>query len=234
MGYKDWGCWNLVEDFFTSEDFGFLKYNVSHNGGTVENPIDFPDLETFRKNSYIRELNDLDAILTLIRSKFEQIPEIFLIGHSRGVGIALLHSTNPHIKKIATWAGISYIKERSPSGKAHEEWKQNGVYYRENGRTKQQMPHDYSQFEEFLEHEERLNIQYYCENSTTPTLVLHGEQDSSVPMDEGHSIAAWLNVDLKIIQGANHTFGSSQPWQGSSLPVALQTVCEKTLRFFQS
>ena len=41
MGYKDWGCWNLVSDFFTNEKYGFLKYNVSHNGGTIEKPIDF-------------------------------------------------------------------------------------------------------------------------------------------------------------------------------------------------
>jgi hypothetical protein len=59
MGYKDWGCWNLVEKYFTDLGFGFCKCNVSHNGGTIENPIDFPDLEAFGQNNYSKELFDL-------------------------------------------------------------------------------------------------------------------------------------------------------------------------------
>jgi pimeloyl-ACP methyl ester carboxylesterase len=232
MGYKDWGCWNLVQDFFTNQHFGFLKYNVSHNGGTVQNPIDFPDLDAFRKNSYPKELFDLDAVLRLVKEQFQEFPEIQLIGHSRGGGIALLQSTNPLVSKISTWAGISYIKERSPSGKEREEWKRTGIYYRENGRTKQQMPHDYSQFEEILDHEERMNIAVYCRQSIIPTLVIHGDDDTSVNIREGQSISSWLNVELSIIEGANHTFGASQPWLDEKLPSHLQQVCEKTIHFF--
>ena len=233
MGYKDWGCWNLVQDFFTEQDFGFLKYNVSHNGGTVQNPIDFPDLNAFRKNSYAREVFDLDAILNLVQDQFEVLPEICLIGHSRGGGIALLQATNPLITKIASWAGISHIKERFPTGKELEEWKNNGVYYRENGRTKQQMPHDYSQFEEFIANEDHMNIEHYCKNSTVPVIVIHGDDDTSVHVSEGQSIATWLNVDLIRIAGANHTFDSSQPWTDEKLPNHLQIVCEKTIHFFK-
>ena len=234
MGYKDWGCWNLVQDFFTNQHFGFLKYNVSHNGGTVDNPIDFPDLDAFRKNSYPKELFDLNAILELVQEQFTELPKIYLIGHSRGGGIALLQSTNPLITKIASWAGISNIKERSPSGKEREEWKRTGVYYRENGRTKQQMPHDYSQFEELIKNEERMNIEAYCRQSIIPTLIIHGNSDTSVNISEGQSISSWLNEELQIIPGANHTFDSSQPWNEKQLPEKLKMVCEKTLDFFNS
>ena len=58
MGYKDWGCWNLVQAYFNNYEYGFLKYNVSHNGGTVENPIDFSDLEAFSENTYMNEIRD--------------------------------------------------------------------------------------------------------------------------------------------------------------------------------
>jgi len=232
MGYKDWGCWNLVQDFFTNQHFGFLKYNVSHNGGTIQNPIDFNDLDAFRKNSYPKELFDLNAILQLVQRQFEELPKIYLIGHSRGGGISLLQSTNPQITRIATWAGISHIKERFPLGERLEKWKQNGVYFHENGRTKQQMPHDYSQYEEFMKNEEKLDIEFYCKQSTIPTIVIHGNEDTSVSIKEGEAIANWLNVDLNIIKGANHTFGSSQPWTYDKLPEHLQVVCEKTIHFF--
>ena len=86
MGYKDWGCWNLVSDFFSSENYAFLKYNVSHNGGTLSNPIDFSDLESFAENNYIKEIQDFEAIVKIVNSEFNSNPEIYIIGHSRGGG----------------------------------------------------------------------------------------------------------------------------------------------------
>ncbi|MGB0915595.1 MAG: hypothetical protein ACPGVI_05955 [Crocinitomicaceae bacterium] len=75
MGYKDWGCWNLVQDFFTQNQYGFIKYNVSHNGGTIENPIDFDDLASFSQNNYLKELQDFEAITNLVQSEFDEMPE---------------------------------------------------------------------------------------------------------------------------------------------------------------
>ena len=46
-GFKDWGAWNLMAETFANAGFFFIKFNFSHNGGTVEQPIDFPDLEAF-------------------------------------------------------------------------------------------------------------------------------------------------------------------------------------------
>jgi len=43
-GFKDWGAWDLVAKSFANAGFFFLKFNFSHNGGTVEQPMDFPDL----------------------------------------------------------------------------------------------------------------------------------------------------------------------------------------------
>ena len=39
-GFKDWGAWNLMAEAFAETGFFFIKFNFSHNGGTVENPID--------------------------------------------------------------------------------------------------------------------------------------------------------------------------------------------------
>lgn len=232
MGYKDWGCWSLVQDYFIEHGFGFLKYNVSHNGGTIENPIDFDDLEAFKHNSYIKEREDLEAILDLIEERFDDYPSVHLIGHSRGGGIALLYSNNPKIEKIATWAAICTIKDRFPKDEKLAEWKENGVYFHENSRTKQQMPHDYSQYESFLANEEKLNIESTCKSAYVPTLVIHGDGDTSVRIEEGKQICRWLNQDLIIIPNTNHTFGSSQPWNSTEMPKALEKVCEITLDFF--
>jgi hypothetical protein len=57
-GYKDWGAWNIAAEEFSKANLFFIKFNFSHNGGTVKEPIDFPDLEAFGNNNFIIELND--------------------------------------------------------------------------------------------------------------------------------------------------------------------------------
>lgn len=234
MGYKDWGCWNLVQDFFLDKGYGFLKYNASHNGCTLDAPTEFKDLHAFAMNNYSKEVRDFEAITNVIQEKFPDIPDVFLIGHSRGGGIALLQSDYGMVSGISAWAPISSIKKRFPKGEELKRWKEDEFFLRENGRTKQKLPHDYSQFEDFLKHQQRLNIESYCRNSILPTLVIHGENDQSVSIVEGRSIANWTHTDLVVIPNTQHTFDSSEPWEKDVLPPALEEVCQKTLSFFNS
>ena len=62
-GFKDWGAWNLMAQNFANAGFFFVKFNFSHNGGTAEQPIDFPDLEAFGNNNYSKELDDLGNVI---------------------------------------------------------------------------------------------------------------------------------------------------------------------------
>jgi len=45
-GFKDWGAWNLMASKIAEAGFLFIKFNFSHNGGNIKQPIDFPDLES--------------------------------------------------------------------------------------------------------------------------------------------------------------------------------------------
>lgn len=233
MGYKDWGCWNLVQSFFVENGFGFLKYNVSHNGGTVDNPIDFDDLESFSKNVYSYEVNDFETIIEVVRSQFETMPDLYLIGHSRGGGIALLQSSNPFVSKICSWAAIASIKDRFPEGEELKEWKKNKIRYRVNGRTNQNMPHGIEQYYDYVANSERLDIEAHCRTSKIPSLIIHGDKDASINISDGKKIANWLNTDLYIIKDTQHTFDSSQPWDKNEMPAALAEACQKTLHFFK-
>lgn len=232
MGYKDWGCWNLVQSFFCSHGYGFLKYNISHNGGTIDNPIDFDDLEAFSKNTYTKEIQDFNSILNTLKAHFDVLPEIYLIGHSRGGGIALLQSKNEHVDKICSWAGICSIADRFPEDENLEKWKENTYRYGTNSRTKQQMPHHIEQYYDYIAHQDRLDIEQYCKENTKPVCIIHGTEDTSVSINEGRKLADLLNTPLHKIENAQHTFGSSQPWTQKYMPEALQKVCEITLKFF--
>ena len=60
-GFKDWGAWDLMAKAFAEAGFFFVKFNFSHNGGTAEQPIDFPDLEAFGNNNYTKEASKYEA-----------------------------------------------------------------------------------------------------------------------------------------------------------------------------
>ncbi len=243
-GYKDWGAWHLMQQFFVQQQFGFVKFNMSHNGGTVEKPIDFPDLEAFGKNRYTYEVNDLNRVVDevdrMIRQELELTLPIYVIGHSRGGGVAVLAAAeNPKISKLVTLAGISDIGSRFPTGDELADWKQTGVYFVKNGRTNQQMPHYFSFYTDFLEHEDGLNIQKATEKLVQPFLVVHGDMDLAVSISEGQIVAQWSEANekfagMEIIKGAGHTFGAKQPWTEAKLPEDLKIACNAMLLFFDN
>lgn len=234
MGFKDWGCWHLVEAYFVNNSYGFLKYNVSHNGGTTDNPIDFPDPEAFSLNTYSKEIEDFSCVINHVVDHLVEKPAIYTIGHSRGGGIAALHSQHPLVKKWCSWAGICSIGERFPTGDELETWKNQTYRYVKNGRTMQNLPLHYDQYRDYISNTERLDIESYCKQNNKPCLLIHGSEDTSVLLKEGERLAQWTKTQLQIIEGAQHTFNSSHPWNEETMPDALVEACSKTLTFFES
>jgi pimeloyl-ACP methyl ester carboxylesterase len=236
MGFKDWGAWNLMKDYFLNIGFGFCKFNLTHNGTTVEKPQDFEDLDAFSQNRYSYEKNDVISAFNWIQNKVDlSKASLHLMGHSRGGGIALLCANDPRVNSVITLAAISSIEKRFdlPS-EILEDWKKTGVRYVKNGRTHQDMPHSIEQLTDFETHRKELDIRNTCLVLKKPILILHGDQDESVSIEEGEAIAAWTNQPLEIIEGANHTFGASHPFQEQTLPVELQVCCEKIVEFIDS
>jgi pimeloyl-ACP methyl ester carboxylesterase len=231
MGYKDWGAWNLMQDFYTSKGFGFCKYNVSHNGTTIDNPTEFNDLSAFANNSYTKELEDLTSALNWLENQFDELPKIYLVGHSRGGGIALLGSKDERVYRVVTLAAISSIEKRFPEGKQLQVWETQGTKYTLNGRTNQKMPQLFAQYEDYIANKDLLDIQKACETSTKRTLVIHGDADTSVEIKEGHDIANWLKTRLFEIEEADHTFGAKEPWDSTELPEHLEKVCDLIIGF---
>jgi len=238
-GFKDWGCWNLLAEDIVEQNIFFLKFNFSHNGGTVAQPIDFPDLNAFGENNFIKELNDLDAILDYITDKkneFSQqidITNITLIGHSRGGGIVLIKAQeDTRVTQVVTLAGVSDYKVRFPVGEALAHWKKEGVAYIENGRTKQKMPHFIQFYTNFMENEERLTISRAVRKLDIPYVIIHGTADETVTLAEAEGLQQWQpKSKLITIENANHVFGGSHPWEENSLPNHLQEVANHIKNF---
>ena len=234
-GYKDWGCWNLVAKKFAENGIKFLKFNFSHNGGTVEQPIDFPDLEAFSKNNYSIELNDIGRVINYLQENKNsdfQFNKISIIGHSRGGGIACLAAgLHKQIENLVTWASVADFSKRFPDDDELENWKINGVRYVENKRTKQMMPHLYQFYLDFLNNKKKLDIKSALNSYKGNVLVCHGTLDQAVNVENAENISNWANKGSLFKLRANHTFGAKHPWDTTDLPEALNDVCDKTIRF---
>lgn len=232
-GFKDWGSWNTMAEKIAESGFCFVKFNFAYNGGTIEQPIDFPDLKAFGNNNYTKELDDLDSVLNWLNENYSSnknfdLSNIILVGHSRGGGIVTIKAEeDSRISKVISLAGVSDFGSRFPSGEAFEKWKKDGVYYVVNGRTKQNMPHYFQFFEDFKQNEDRLNIKRAASNLKIPHLILHGDSDTSVSIDEAHNLHNWNpNSELRIIKDADHVFNTKHPWEEKKLPQQLLQVIE--------
>ncbi|MDP5158184.1 MAG: prolyl oligopeptidase family serine peptidase [Flaviramulus sp.] len=237
-GFKDWGAWGLMAKAFAEAGYYFIKFNFSHNGGTLEQPIDFPDLEAFGNNNYSKELDDLHVVINWIQTNPKIKPEadinnINLIGHSRAGGIVTIKAEeDKRIKKVISLAGVYDFGKRTSTAGDLKQWKDDGVKYILNGRTKQQMPHFYQFYEDFILNETRLTIKRAVSNLKIPYLILHGDADTSVLIDEAYKLHERnSNSKIKIIKGANHVFGATHPWEKDTLPKHLKIVVEKTIVF---
>ena len=79
----------------------------------------------------------------------------------------------------------------------------------------------------------QLNIPAAAEQLETPALIIHGQEDESVPVEEAQTIydhIASPSKELIIIEGGAHTFGARHPLE--SMPKDLETVFDLTESWF--
>ena len=241
-GFKDWGNFDLIAKKFATHGYVFVKFNFSHNGTTPEHPEEFADLEAFSNNNYSKELEDLRLVIDWVcdpSNEFSQVMDInhlTLLGHSMGGGITILQAAkDKRIKKLITWASISECNTPWGNWPAEkmQKWKETGVQYYTNTRTKQQMPMRYQLHEDFINNREALDIQNAIKNLTIPILICHGTLDSSVPLSSAFKLQSWQPAaQLFTVQG-DHVFGRSHPWPSDDLPPAMEAVLEASLQFLQ-
>ena len=238
-GYKDWGAFDLMVSNFLKAGLALLKFNFSHNGCTPDQPIDFPDLDAFGNNNYTKELDDLESIINWIctTTKFKNeidTNNITLIGHSRGGAIAIIKAAeDARIKKLVTWAAVSDLdRTMFHEGAELNKWKEDGVLYILNGRTKQKMPHYIQFYHNYSKNKERLDVKKAVKQLSIPQLIVHGEGDLAVPVIHAENLHQWNPAsELMLLPKANHVFGASQPWLKDILPEDFSIVLKKTINF---
>ena len=59
----------------------------------------------------------------------------------------------------------------------------------------------------------KLSIPVAAKENIKPTLIVHGDQDTTVLLNEGLQLHEWIaNSELQIIKSADHVFNTSHPF----------------------
>jgi uncharacterized protein len=238
-GFMEWGFFPYLAALLAARGFVVLRFNLS---GTGMRPGDelVTDPDAFRANTYGREVAELLAVLeatgeTLAPGRVDR-GRLGLFGHSRGGGDAILAAARPlwreRLRALVTWAAIADVDRFTPAQK--EEWRRQGEMTVVNARTGQRLALGPGMLAEIEEKRPDLDILAAAAAVRAPWLIVHGEEDESVPVEEGRRLAgrAGGEKELRIIPGASHTFGSRHPFAGPT-PQLIQAL-NATQRWFRA
>jgi pimeloyl-ACP methyl ester carboxylesterase len=237
-GFKDWGTFDLMMDYFTRQHYVFIKMNFSHNGTTLDSPLEFKDLEAFGKNNFIIELEDVQAMLdqlfkgSMLPSSEWNKKNVVLMAHSRGGSIAILKgSEDTRVHAVVTLAAVADLEKKFLSDKDAEVWKNGQTVYIDNARTGQKMP-VYPQFlQSYQENKARLDVKAAAAK-LKHFLILHGSADTTVPVEDACVLKnSNSTATLEVVENADHTFGGKHPYEAKELPPDLKKVCATVAAF---
>jgi pimeloyl-ACP methyl ester carboxylesterase len=132
---------------------------------------------------------------------------------------------------VVTCSAVSHFSRYNE--KQIEQWRNQGYYEVINQRTGQVMRLGLELLEDIeANHDGRLSIERAVRSLDRPLLVIHGEDDESVPSAEAREIISWSDPDrseLLLLKGTGHTFGAVHPYAGKT--AAFETVLNRTSAF---
>ena len=237
-GFKDWGffpwlCGQLAERT------GIAVVSLNFDGSGVRE-TDFDDLEAFSRNTFSRELWDLEAILDgLAAGRLGDIDvppasRYGLLGHSRGGATCILKAgLRSQVRGLVTWASIASVTRYEGFA---AQWDAGETVIIPNARTKQDMPLERNVLDDMRANLGRLDVLASAASVQIPVAVVHGTADASVPFRDAELIAgaAGDRARLVTVEGGTHTFQAGHPFAGPTpeLEAATDAAVELFTRVF--
>lgn len=226
-GYKDYGFMPVLAEQ-AAQRCGVIahRFNFSHSGMTNQvQTFERPDL--FEKDTWGKQVHDVltvsEAVLggRLPGGARGRIP-LFWFGHSRGGVTSLLAA--------ARLAGDPAIHDRCPPltgviAAAAPSWangfdslftdqlRRQGYIETKSFRTGQILRIGKGWLDEIEQDPQSVDPKVAIGHVSCPVLLIHGDDDTTVPLDAAHRLMASAGdqAELHVIAGASHTFNAPNP-----------------------
>jgi len=229
-GFAHFSFFPYVAEQLANAGFRAITFDFS-GSGMGEDRENFTSRDAFTHNTYLQELEDLDAVVGDAKVKDWIDDGYGLFGHSRGGGVAILQAArDPGVKALVTRAAISSTNRWSTDDV--REWRERGYVEIVNARTGDKIPLSTRILEEVIEFgETRLNIASAASRIRVPWLIVHGAEDETVPVGEAQRLGAIAESGtLRVLEGVNHSFGGKHPL--AEVTPTLESVTRETVEFF--
>ena len=239
-GFMDWGHFPYAMKMMAEKGNVVISINFSHDGTSPDAPEDFSRLDLFAKNTYSKELFDIVKVLDEIENSERlkslgiNTKKVNLIGHSRGGGDVIITAyEDKRIHRLVTWASVNRLATYfADDDDVLQDWKANGVVYIYNSRTEQDMPMNYTLYEDTIKNKERFDVKKAAENLSVPWLIIHGDKDPTVSVGVAKSLhALQATSELFIMHDAHHNFGGKHPLDDTADFEQINLLIEKTTEF---
>lgn len=233
-GFRAWGSFPHLARALAAEGLAAVTFDFSHNGVGADG-VDFSALERFAAQTHGRNVAEIRSVVDALAGGAlldRPARSVGLLGHSRGGAEAVLAAAeDPRVDALVTWAAVADIPARWTAEQV-ETWRAGGTVEIENARTGQRMPVGPAGWREHTAHPERLDVLAAAGRVAVPWLIVHGDADTSVPVDDGRRLfdAAGDAAELLVVEGGDHTFGARHPYAGAT--PELRLVAEATLEWF--
>lgn len=215
-GFKDWGFVPYISEYFESRKIFVITFNFSLNG-IGKDLLEITETNKFALNTFSREIYELNYILEKYSEGFfnnSTKKRLVILGHSRGGAIASFCGKNAIVNKIVLWASIAKLDRYTDRQK--EIWRKDGFVEVLNTRTNQVMRLNVSLLEDIETNKaDSLSMEKAISDLNKPLLIAHGNNDLTVPIEEGYQIYDWSDKNLSkfvLIDKAGHTFDVTHPF----------------------
>jgi uncharacterized protein len=237
-GFKAFRTWGLFPPLATAlarRGHAAVTFDFTRNGVGPDG-VDFSALGLFSENTHSRNLDEIRAVIDAVLDGGllpERPARIALLGHSRGGAEALLAAAEDgRVDALVTWSAIASIEARW-NAEQIATWQRGETVLIPNARTGQEMPVGPGYWLDVLANRERLDVLTAASRLRLPWLIVHGEQDETVPLTDAHTLfaAAGAHAELCLVAGGTHTYGIAHPY---SAPTAeFSTALDLTLEWLE-
>lgn len=233
-GFREWGFFPDLARAVAMAGHAAVSVDFSRNG-VGDDGADFSALDRFAQNTHSRDVDEIRMVLDALQAgPLLRRPPVRtgLLGHSRGGGEAVIAAAeDARVDALVTWAAVATFQRWTPE--QVEAWRRGETVEVENARTGQQMPMGPGYWADLEANADRLDVTAAAARVEVPWLILHGDADASVDVDDAHRLfdAAGEAAELVVVEGGDHVFGARHPYAGAT--PELHTAVDSTLEWFE-
>lgn len=210
---SEWGRFDKTAEALNKAGYNVLAFDFSGSGESDNDSL-----------TVDKEVDDLNCAIKFVLER--GFKELGLLGLSLGGLISLkVYSREKNIKTMVLWAPVTskkdnYSKKKFTPAELNELKEKGYITKIMEAGVRKKIIID----KQIVKDRESINQKELLSNIDCPTLMIHGDKDESVPLEDSKNAIRYLSSGskLEVIKGATHDFTEQ-----------LDTIIDLTLNWFK-